>query len=122
MGVRLTGIEEAVDRYERLKKAVGNIGPHLHEATPAVIGILKPRYGDHGLKVQSNRLRGSISAFQSNFRFNKKSITYGSGVVYAAIHQFGGRHIPARPWLNFPDSGKETVAKIALASIEKAVQ
>jgi len=143
MGVKLTGMEEALARYERLKKAVKNMKPHLLKASPAIVGIIKTHYGDNDLKVDTNRLRGSI---QKHIRANRKSITYGSNVAYAAIHQFGGTiipkspggwltfktsggwanvksvDIPARPWLNFPDSEKPVVARILAGSIEEAVQ
>jgi phage gpG-like protein len=47
-----------------------------------------------GLRVQSNRLRGSIRASKATVQGTKVQAGIGSNVVYAAIHEFGGQTAP----------------------------
>jgi phage gpG-like protein len=52
---------------------------------------------EHKLGVRTNRLRGSVRASAATVAGNKVDSAIGSNVIYAAIHEFGGRiHHPAR--------------------------
>jgi hypothetical protein len=47
-----------------------------------------------GLRVQSNRLRSSLTAFPATIEGSQVESAIGSNVSYAAIHEFGGRTAP----------------------------
>lgn len=46
---------------------------------------------------------------KNTLRFNasEQQVEFGSDRVYARIHHFGGRHIPARAWLGLNDNNRE---------------
>ena len=58
----------------------------------------------HALLQKSTMLRKSIRVTG----IMKDSVVVGSDRPYAAIHQLGGKHIPARPYLPFHASGQMT--------------
>jgi phage gpG-like protein len=70
-----------------------------------------------GLRVITNRLRGSIRATVPEISGTDVTSTIGSNVKYAAIHEFGGRTAPhvikAKPGktLAFSIGGKQVFAK-----------
>jgi phage gpG-like protein len=87
----LTGVARAIDRQNQL-----------------TVGLVQRKYLSfpkngpsvpNGLRVQSNRLRGSVRATQCVLLTDGRiTSSIGSNVVYAAIHEFGGpSHHPARP-------------------------
>jgi phage gpG-like protein len=52
---------------------------------------------EHKLGVRSSRLRGSVLPTKAVIRGSTVDSSIGSNVIYAAIHEFGGRvHHPAR--------------------------
>lgn len=58
----------------------------------------------HALLQKSTLLRKSVRVLG----FTSETVTIGSDRPYAAIHQLGGEHIPARPYLPFYKSGQMT--------------
>lgn len=54
------------------------------------------RRGPGTLGIRTGTLRRSVAVDQGRRPFR---VDVGSNVAYAAIHEFGGRHIPARPYL-----------------------
>lgn len=65
-----------------------------------------PRLDDkpHALLQKSTMLRKSIRVTS----LTNTKVMIGSDRPYAAIHQLGGQHIPARPYLPFYSSGEMT--------------
>lgn len=65
-----------------------------------------PRLDDkpHALLQKSTMLRKSIRVTG----LSNSVVTIGSDRPYAAIHQLGGKHIPARPYLPFYQDGRMT--------------
>jgi phage gpG-like protein len=52
---------------------------------------------EHKLGVRTSRLRGSVNATAATVSGSSVTSIIGSNVIYAAIHEFGGRvHHPAR--------------------------
>lgn len=43
-----------------------------------------------------------------------KKFQMGSSKVYAGVHQFGYKHIPARPYMYFTDQSEKTIEQIFL--------
>jgi phage gpG-like protein len=54
--------------------------------------------------MESGTLEGSLRVLTTS----ANQVTVGSDRPYAAIHQLGGEHIPARPYLPFYQSGQIT--------------
>lgn len=46
----------------------------------------------------------------------------GSNMVYAAIHQFGGRGIPARPYLGLSRANRRDITEMVIDSLEAGLQ
>lgn len=59
--------------------------------------------GKHQILWDSGTLMRSLTVLSAG----TDSVTVGSNVVYAAIQQFGGRGIPARPYFLLEDSDKQ---------------
>lgn len=92
-------------KYERLPEAaLRAIAAGMDEQNQFTVSHIQARYLSfpkggpsvpHGLRVQSNRLRGSIRASKAVISGQSVTSSIGSNVKYAAIHEFGGR-TPAR--------------------------
>ena len=74
--------------------------------------------------TDTGRLRGSIAHV---FTDGGRGVEVGTNVVYAAIHQWGGRagrgrraKIPARPYLGVDEHDRDTILRIAAQAIERA--
>jgi len=74
--------------------------------------------------TDTGRLRGSIAHTVSD---GGRAVEVGSNVVYAAIHQFGGRagkgrrvRLPARPYLGIDDRDRTEILRIVARAIEGA--
>ncbi len=63
----------------------------------------EPKDG-HAILQKSTMLRKSIRVIE----VTNDRVIIGSDRPYAAIHQLGGKHIPARPYLPFYASGQMT--------------
>lgn len=61
----------------------------------------------------TGRLRSSVTA-GANKRVSGKKLhyTFGSGVEYAAIHNFGGRHIPQREFLYLDPKDEQLIKRL----------
>ena len=74
--------------------------------------------------TETGRLRGSIAHAVMDAGH---TVEVGSNVVYAAIHQFGGRAgrgrrvtIPARPYLGIDERDRDAIARILARALEGA--
>ena len=74
--------------------------------------------------TDTGRLRGSIAYVLTD---GGRGVEVGTNVVYAAIHQFGGRagrrrraRIPARPYLGVDEHDRDTILRIVAQAIERA--
>ena len=71
------------------------------------------------LLIDSERLGllGSIQQYVSG-----DVVTVGSNMVYAAIHQFGGRGIPARPYLGLSEQNRREIEDLVIGDVERLLQ
>ena len=74
--------------------------------------------------TDTGRLRGSIAHTVTD---GGRAVEVGSNVLYAAIHQFGGRagkglraKIPARPYLGIDERDRDAIARIVSRALEGA--
>ena len=74
--------------------------------------------------TDTGRLRGSIAHTVTD---GGRAVEVGSKVLYAAIHQFGGRAgrgrrvtLPARPYLGIDDRDRDAIARIVSRALEGA--
>ena len=74
--------------------------------------------------TDTGRLRGSIAHTVTD---GGRAVEVGSNVLYAAIHQFGGRAgkglratIPARPYLGIDDRDRDAITRIVSRALEGA--
>ena len=74
--------------------------------------------------IDTGRLRGSIAHTVTD---GGRAVEVGSSVVYAAIHQFGGRprrgrraSIPARPYLGVDEHDRDAIADIVVRTLQGA--
>ncbi|MCZ6701004.1 MAG: phage virion morphogenesis protein [bacterium] len=81
---------------------------------PLASATLKAKASKTNLLVDTGRLMGSIT-----FRAERDELAVGSNVIYARIHQLGGRAgrghattIPARPYLVFQKSDVEVIGRL----------
>lgn len=65
--------------------------------------------------MDTGKLRASIATKHSN-----DSAMVGSVLSYAKVHQTGGEHIPARPYLGVSDSGMDRIRGIILRHVKEA--
>lgn len=122
--VTVTGLDEATRSLEGVEERLSNMRPVLRvvaedlkavtddsfresrspSGTPwkplSPATIKKRRQGSSKPLVDTGNLRNSISA-----RASRKAIRFGTNTPYAPPHQFGGEHIPARPYLPVTESG-----------------
>ena len=82
------------------------------------------RAQEHGGQtlVDTARLRNSITHV-----VNGSELLVGTNVIYAAIHQFGGRagrdrsvELPARPYLGISGDDERAIDRIVLSYLERA--
>lgn len=81
------------------------------------------RKASHSLLVEGNSLLTSIQNYTQG-----DTVKVGSNLVYAAIHQFGGKAgrgrkvtIPARPYLGLSDADREAVEALVIDRVEELV-
>ncbi len=74
--------------------------------------------------TDTGRLRGSIAHTVAD---GGRAVEVGSSVLYAAIHQFGGRAgrgrrvtLPARPYLGIDERDRDAIARIVSRALEGA--
>ena len=74
--------------------------------------------------TDTGRLRGSIAHRVTD---GGRAVEVGSSVLYAAIHQFGGRAgrgrrvtLPARPYLGIDEGDRASILRIVAQAIERA--
>ena len=74
--------------------------------------------------TDTGRLRGSIAHTLTD---GGREVTVGSNVLYAALHQFGGRAgrgrratIPARPYLGTDERDRDAISRIVSRALERA--
>lgn len=123
--VDVTGLENAIGKLQLLQAKGEDLTPLLKyigedEVTRTLLrfetatapdgsrwkGLEKPRpprkkqrpYGDNLVLSDTGKLRGSIRYVLGN-----NSVTVGMEVEYSIFHQFGTKHIPARPFLGVSD-------------------
>lgn len=74
--------------------------------------------------TDTGRLRGSIAHTVTD---GGRAVEVGSNVIYAAIHQFGGRagrgrkvKLPPRPYLGIDDRDRMNILRIVSRALERA--
>ena len=74
--------------------------------------------------TDTGRLRSSIA---HTLTHGGRGVEVGTNVVYAAIHQFGGRagrgrraKIPERPYLGVDEHDRDTILRVVAQAIERA--
>ena len=74
--------------------------------------------------TDTGRLRGSIAHTVTD---GGRAVEVGSNVIYAAIHQFGGRagrgrkaKLPARPYLGIDERDRTNILRIVSRALERA--
>ncbi len=74
--------------------------------------------------TDTGRLRGSIAHTVAD---GGRAVEVGSNVIYAAIHQFGGRagrgrkaKLPARPYLGIDERDRTNILRIVSRALERA--
>ena len=74
--------------------------------------------------TDTGRLRGSIAHTVTD---GGRAVEVGSNVIYAAIHQFGGRagrgrraKLPARPYLGIDERDRTNVLRLVSRALERA--
>jgi len=130
MRIKVKGVQKWERKYKRIQdKLTGKVGGDelrqaVAKALNRVVGPTKRRLtGGNPLWVRTGRLRASILV--DTRRTGKKVIgEIGTNVVYARIHEFGGRagrgrkvKIPKRPFLGPSFQEKK---KVIQADIQRA--
>lgn len=103
-------------------------------------GYAEGRHGGHSLLVGEGNLRSSVQNYTTG-----DVVRVGSNLVYAAIHQFGGRiepvngdllvfkiggktvaassvEIPARPWLGLSAGNRVEIEELVIGELEALLQ
>lgn len=111
----------ASDRRPHLKamgQAVKALGIKAFTDASARAAAWVPRKDDkpHALLQKKTLLRKSIRVVS----VTNERVIIGSDRPYAAIHQLGGEHIPARPYLPFYKSGQMT--PLGRQQVERALR
>lgn len=100
---------------ERFDAEAGPGGAEWQEVAPRT----RARKQHPKILTESGRLRGSFS-----YEASEDELVFGTNVIYAAIHQFGGdelgRNIPARPYLGFDDDDAREILAIVSEHIAGA--
>ena len=119
-------IQKAVDRRPLMKNIAGIMHNAVEEnfaqegrpkwvplGQKTIIARQKKGYWPGQILQQTGKLAASISSYSDN-----DQAVVGTNVVYAAIHQFGGKagrggkvNIPARPYLQLTDENMEEILK-----------
>lgn len=129
----LESLGRAQERLELLAASVRDLTGPLREIGDYLVSRTKRRFdvgrGPDGIAWEPSRraldeggktlvdrghLRDSISR-----HVGKSGVVVGSGMVYAAIHEFGGRagrhhavHLPARPYLALDQSDHDYILEV----------
>ena len=105
-------VASTLRRFERERAPDGS--PWLKSARALAVG--------GKTLTDTGRLRGSIT---HTVTYGGRAVEVGSNVLYAAIHQFGGRAgkglratIPARPYLGIDEHDRDAIARIVSRALE----
>jgi phage virion morphogenesis protein len=102
---------------ERFDSEAGPAGVPWLEVAPET----RARKKHPKILTESGRLRGSFSYHPS-----EDELLFGTNVIYAAIHQFGGdevgKNIPPRPFLGFDSTDEFEITAIFLRHIDQAAK
>jgi phage virion morphogenesis protein len=96
-------------RGQTVKRFVTKTGPDGKGWAPWAASTARRRKGG-SLMVDTGRLRNSFS-----FKVTSPRLTLGSNVNYARYHQFGTKHMPARPMLGIGKRDQAGIENTALA-------
>ena len=107
-------VASTLRRFERERAPDGS--PWLRSARALAVG--------GKTLTDTGRLRGSITHTVTD---GGRAVEVGSNVLYAAIHQFGGRAgkgllttVPARPYLGIDERDRDAIAYIVSRALEGA--
>ena len=105
----LGGVVESQTRRRLEQDKEGPDGEPWPDWSPAYAAT---RRGGHHLLESEGMLIDSVHRMAAG-----DTVEVGSGLVYAAIHQFGGAEagrpgIPARPWLGIGDDDAEEIGEV----------
>ncbi len=98
---------------ERFDKEIGPGGVPWVELQPET----RARKRHSKILTETGRLRGSF-----NYQVSADELLFGTNVIYAAIHQFGGEHMPARPFLGFDEEDESRIYEIVLDHLIEAAK
>ena len=136
VAVRGTALAQMAAVLSRPDDIMDRIGSHLVASTLRRFATERAPDGTPWLRsaravavggltlTDTGRLRGSIAHTLTD---GGHGIEVGSNVVYAAIHQLGGRagrgrraKIPARPYLGIDQRDREAIDRIVSRALERA--
>lgn len=124
VSLSVRGLRENIRAIEDMEKRLGNLEPAWTVAAQLMIRFIDDRFATGTdpsgnpweplsdatllsrrgstatILVDTGRLRNSITAFHDG-----NTLKFGTNVVYAAVHQLGGEHIPERPFFPVADVG-----------------
>ena len=132
-----SGILEALERLQELggdmRTPFNDVGAYLDrkteerfsaEAGPGGVPWLdvKPetrkRKKHPKILTETMRLRGSFA-----FEAREDELVFGTNVGdYPAVHQFGGKHTPARPFLGLDGDDEAAIVEIFLDEVERVAK
>ena len=106
--------------FTPLTEAIGNhlyiLSEETFESTSSYVGVPWARLSDKTLKYketdktlyETGALRGSLTyeADRDSAIVGVNAYPDGSSFAYPATHQFGSKHVPARPFLPFDEHGQ----------------
>lgn len=114
---RLLTVQNGLQHSKRLYTALGETLRTIHkkrfeqeQRSPdgQAWQALSPKYARRKKKGRGKILiREGYLKNTLRFNANEQQVEFGSDRVYARIHHFGGRHIPARAWLGLNDNNRE---------------
>lgn len=114
---RLLQVEQGLQQSTRLYTALGETLRTIHkkrfeqeQRTPdgqawqplSVKYASRKKKGRGKILIREGYLKNTL-----RFNASEQQVEFGSDRVYARIHHFGGRHIPARAWLGLNDNNRE---------------
>lgn len=92
-----------IERFNVSKQAPD--GSYWANLLPHTIAKKVNKNGDDaGILVEKGRLSDGI-----NWYFDKNSVTIGTPETYGVYHQFGTKHMPARPFLGLSNEDKQDI-------------
>jgi phage virion morphogenesis protein len=134
--VKVVGLDKQIGRLKKLSKMVQNPEPHLRLAIPAAERAVKKNFDKGGDPTWPAKADGSPSFLKKSGRLKRSihgrttrdTLRVGTGLVYGAIHQFGGKAgrnlaatIPQRPYLKIHPDDKRHIIRLIVGSMQREI-